>query len=84
MNKIMFLNLIIRKRDGIVFKGLVKSISSLNDKGPFDILPMHTNFVSVISDRITVVAENGGINNISITRGIIRVKENTADVYLGI
>lgn len=79
-----FLNLIIRKRDGIVFNGAVRSISSVNDLGPFDILPMHTNFVSVIRDRIEVVSESGRANNISIARGIIRVEENTVEVYLGI
>jgi F0F1-type ATP synthase epsilon subunit len=80
----VFLNLIIRKRDGVVFKGDVRSISSVNDRGPFDILSMHTNFVSVIRDRINVVKENGQSHNISISRGIIRVKENQVEIYLGI
>lgn len=78
------LNIIIRKRDEIVFQGLVKSISSINDKGNFDILPMHANFVSVIRDRINVVEENGESINISIIRGIIKVMENQVEIYLGI
>lgn len=78
------LDLIIRKRDGVVFKGYVRSISSINDKGPFDVLPRHTNFVAVIRDRMRLVVESGEANNIPISRGIIKVKENQVEIYLGI
>lgn len=78
------LDLIIRKRDGIVFKGYVRSISSINDKGPFDVLPRHTNFVAVIRDQMRLVVESGKANNIPISRGVIKVKENQVEIYLGI
>ncbi len=80
----VLLNLIVRKRDGVIFKGQARSISSLNDRGPFDILPMHTNFVSVVKNSVKIIGENGQSQSISIARGILRVKENQVEIYLGV
>ncbi len=78
------LTLIVRKRDGVIFQGQARSISSLNDRGPFDILPMHTNFVSVVKNSVKIIGENGQSQSISIARGILRVKENQVEIYLGV
>jgi F0F1-type ATP synthase epsilon subunit len=73
-----------RKREGIVFEGRAKSLSSFNEVGPFDILPLHTNFVSVIKDKMQIVKENNRPFQIELKRGILRVKQNQVEVYLGI
>ena len=78
------LNIVVRKRDGIVFAGTAKSFSSLNDVGPFDILPQHTNFVSVINDKLQIIRPDNKITDILITRGVVRVRNNEVEVFLGV
>lgn len=36
---------------GPIFQGEVLSVSSINSKGPFDILPLHANFVTLIENQ---------------------------------
>jgi len=78
------LTLIIQEKKGVIFSGDVKSVSSNNEIGPFDILPQHENFVAVIKDIISFIKIDGKNNSIKIERGIIRVKNNQVNVYLGI
>ena len=42
----------------IVWEGMAKSVSSTNSQGPFDILPQHANFVTIIENQpIKIVTE---------------------------
>ena len=42
--------------ESILFEGKVKALSSVNEMGPFDILPLHINFISVIKDSFPASA----------------------------
>lgn len=75
---------IVRKKDGIIFQGDATSISSTNEKGVFDILPEHTNFVAVIQNFITVRPVDKPDVTFSIPRGILHVKTNAVEVFVGI
>ena len=81
-NKIAFA-LIIRDRERIVFSGTAKSLSSVNERGVFDILPEHTNFISIIKDHLTVHKADGGSEDIKIDHGVVKVFANSVAVYLG-
>lgn len=76
------LSVVIRKKNGVVFSGEAKSITSYNERGTFDILPMHTNFVSVIRDRLEVAKVTNEKIKIPVERGVMRVKENHVEIYL--
>ena len=78
------LTITVRKRDGVVFAGQAKSFSSKNSVGVFDILPCHTSFVSVIRDKLSIINHENKKTEILITRGVVRVKANAVDVFLGI
>lgn len=65
-----------------IFDGEVFSVSSFNDKGPFDVLPQHKNFISLISQLIRIGFKNGTTKEISIQSGVLRVYQNRVDVYL--
>jgi len=80
----MHLNLIIKNRSELLFEGKVKVISSYNDKGKFDILPQHANFISLISQFIIYTTLDDKENNIAITNGIIKVNENKVRIFLGV
>lgn len=67
-----------------IFNGMVKSISSINKTGPFDILPEHTNFISIISNYIQFQDINKKKYKIDITKAVLRCKEGKVDIYTGV
>jgi len=75
------ISLVIRNRSGIVLAEEVKALSSLNETGPFDVLPLHENFISIIKDTITIHKQTGK-DEMKISNGIIRVHENQISIFL--
>lgn len=74
----------VRKKDGVIFQGDATSVTSTNDKGVFDVLPQHTNFVAVIKNTLIIRPLQKPPVTISVPRGIIHVKKNTVEVFVGI
>lgn len=82
MNK--SLNLFVRSREGVVYQGEIKTLTSVNEQGRFDILPEHANFISLIKEMIIIRELNGGIKELKITNGILRITGKNIEIYLGI
>ncbi len=78
------LTVIVREKNKTLFNGSAKSITSTNEKGRFDILPMHTNFVSIVHEVLELIKPDNSIHKIPIQRGILRIKENNVEVYIGL
>ena len=78
------LPLVIRDRTGVLFEGEVDAVSSVNDKGPFDMLPLHTNFISIIKGALELRHKGQMIKRLPLERGVLAVREGRAEVYLGI
>jgi len=74
----------VHKKDGVIFEGNATSVTSTNEKGTFDILPMHTNFVAIINTTLTIRVKDTIPTVLSIPRGIIHVKENAVQVFVGL
>lgn len=74
----------IQSRQGIVFEGDITSITSFNDKGKFDILSLHSNFISLIKKNIVVRDGTQIVKTIDIDIALLRVLKNSAEIYLGI
>ena len=75
----------IKNSEAIVFSGDAKSLSSVNEKGSFDILPFHANFFSIIKEKITIIGHDDKKTEISVKdNGILRVMENKISIFLGI
>ena len=58
------------------YAGYTRSFSASNEKGPFDILPMHENFVSVISGAISLVDDKGIRKEFLVENAVIEASEN--------
>ena len=71
-------------KEGILFDGDIKSLTSFNDKGKFDILGLHANFISIIYKKITIIDKAGGKKDMDIDKALLRNKENNLEIYLGI
>lgn len=67
------------------FDGDAYSISAVNGTGPFDILPHHKNFMSLLAPcTITVRAPQKPDFNLKVTRGVMHVKADQATVFLDV
>lgn len=80
------IHLVIRSREKVAFEGEVFAFTSVNERGIFDVLPEHENFISVIRDLIVIHKKtpNGEANKeeLKIDRGIVRVIKNKVDAFL--
>ncbi len=78
------IDLIIIDTNKTIYQGRVKTISSLDEKGRFDILPFHAHFIALINKTVVVVEENGVEKTFTITDGILKILDNNAKIFLGI
>lgn len=60
------------------------SITALNQTGPFDVLPEHHNFISLLSPCELKIDRPGGLVRIKISRGIMHVRANHVAVFLDV
>lgn len=76
--------LTVKSRDEIIYQGEVLAVSGVNGKGPFDILPYHGNFISIVTNKLSVLTPNRETQEITVDEGVLRVFENKIEVFLGV
>lgn len=77
------INVVIRSREKILLDEKVNSVTSYNDKGVFDVLYEHENFISLIKQSVIIHREGMEDQEIKINNGIMRVYQNNVHLYLG-
>ena len=77
-------HLIVRSHEGLLYEGDVNSVTSYNEKGKFDVLAGHANFISLIQKRLIIQQSNGKNKEVEIDNALLRVRENMVEVYVGI
>ena len=81
-DRILFVS--IKGPDGIVFEGQVDALSSVNEVGPFDVLPLHENFIALIKDKLILYNKKEKVKELAIDGGVIHISRNIAHIFLGI
>jgi F0F1-type ATP synthase epsilon subunit len=76
------IHLLVRSRKKIIFDADVKAVTSINDKGIFDILPEHAHFISLIQKYILVHALDGKDQKIDLNTGVLKVEDNKINCYI--
>jgi F0F1-type ATP synthase epsilon subunit len=76
------IHLMVRNRISLIFDEDVKSITSQNATGLFDILPEHANFISLITSPLVIRKLDGQKKEITFKNGIIKVKDNAVYCYI--
>jgi hypothetical protein len=67
------------------FSGQAFSLSATNATGPFDILPTHHNFISLLEPCTLVIRSINGLEQkIDISGGLLHVKSDRTTVFLDI
>jgi F0F1-type ATP synthase epsilon subunit len=67
----------------VFFEGKAVSVSSENPIGPFDVLPLHANFVTLIYKKLTIVTPRKEKIEYEFKKGVLEVRENKVTVFLG-
>lgn len=83
-NVVPTLNVEVRSRQGVVFSGDLAAITSYNLVGQFDILPEHTNYVSMIKKKLILRRVDGRVEEMNVDSGIIMVESNKVKVFVGV
>ena len=68
----------------VLFEGEVESVSSFNDKGKFDILPMHTRFISLVQKEIIIRTSDGEEKILPLRDGVLKAEDNMINVFVGV
>lgn len=77
--------LYIQSPDRLHYEGEVEAISAVNEKGLFDILPLHENFISLVKERVVIHKKiKKETEELKIDTGVIKVQENKVYVLLGL
>ena len=75
----------VHNREGLLFSGEAKTITSSNEKGKFDVLSMHANFISLINNFVIIRKEGDDVEQrFNFEQGVMRVKDDVVDIYLGV
>jgi len=78
------LKVVVYGRQGVIFEGQVTALTAVNDRGTFDILPMHSRFVSTFEGALTLHLPNSKSQILELQSGVIRVDQELAEVFDGI
>lgn len=66
----------------VYFDGDAKSVSGVNATGPFDILPQHRNFISLLSACELLLRTRDGDVRIRVSGGVMQVHQDVVKVFL--
>jgi F0F1-type ATP synthase epsilon subunit len=83
MNKQGTLNVIARAPFTVYYEGEATAVSALNQVGPFDVLPGHADFFSVLEPgQVIVEVPNGDPISFDINAGIITARSNEVHLFV--
>ncbi len=84
MSKPPLISVTVKKPEQTVFDGFATTISSISNRGKFDILAFHANFIALIEETIILGQEGKPPVVLPIKTGVIKVQDNTVKIILGI
>lgn len=68
----------------VFFEGTAYSVSAVNDVGPFDILPRHRNFLSMLVPCNIIIETPEGRKGVHVSRALMHVKADRVVVFVNV
>jgi F0F1-type ATP synthase epsilon subunit len=78
------LSIIIYGPEKVLYEDKIKAFTSVNDAGKFDVLPLHSNFISIIKDYLILHQQSGDDKEFKFRNGVLKVYANQISVFLGL
>ena len=67
---------------GLQWEGEAQSVSSVNSQGPFDLLPQHAHFISLVkSQPIVLIDRNGKEYTLKYETAVVRLFDDIVTIY---
>jgi F0F1-type ATP synthase epsilon subunit len=73
----------IKNKENVLYEGEVTAVTSFNDLGLFDVLPMHENFISLIKNKV-ILHKNKAQKEFRVDSGVLKVRDNKVNIYIGL
>ena len=67
-----------------LYNGQATALTCHNEDGDFDVLPLHTNFISLIDEYVIIHLPNGEKKKITIGKALMKAIENNITILLNI
>lgn len=83
-SKESFISATIKTKEKTLFEGAVKTVTSKNERGVFDVLPFHTNFITLIKNYVVFNTGTKDEQKYEIEKGVLYVMSNEVNIYVGI
>lgn len=64
------------------YQGLAQSVTSTNSEGTFDVLPMHENFVTLLTGPVIVVDERGSRREFKVGTAVLEASGNVVRIFV--
>lgn len=77
------LRVTVHNRTGLLFKGEANAVSATNEKGVFDVLPEHANYLTLIEKEVKIHLPTDE-KTFQVTRGMLSAVDNDVTILLGI
>jgi F0F1-type ATP synthase epsilon subunit len=75
---------IVKDKNGVVADEVVTAVTSYNQVGTFDVLPMHTNFITLIKTKLILHKIDRTEREIKVGTGLLQVINAEIHIYLGL
>lgn len=82
--KTPLISVTVKKPEQTVFDGFATTITSISNRGKFDILAYHANFIALIQETIILGQEGKPNVVIPIKTGVMKVRQNIVKIILGV
>ena len=76
------LTVVIRNREKVLYSGQAAAVTSINDKGVFDVLPQHESFITLIKEKVIIHPTLKENKEIQIENGIVRIYKDKVYIYV--
>ncbi len=70
--------------DELLWEGPAQSVSSENQSGPFDILPGHANFITMIEGKPIIIRSAGGDKSFKYRTAVVYVSDGIIKIFTGV
>lgn len=69
---------------GVTWEGEATAVSSENSEGPFDLLPEHAHFISLVEKKAITVATQPEVKTFTFETAVIRLIDDKVTIYANI
>ncbi len=78
------INISVLSPEETLYSGQARALTCHNEDGDFDVLPLHTNFISLIDKYVIIHMTNAEKKKITIGKALMKAIENNITILLNI